>query len=64
MATFSNAQNLCTVKITLVRFVYRGSYMSVPVLLNLLSELWKRDKMQAEQFIVSLFCNKLNKTKK
>ena len=40
---------------------YRGSYMSAHVLLNLLNELGKRDKMQGLPIILSLFRNKLNK---
>ena len=35
--------------------------MSAHVLINLLTELWKRDKMQGLQSILSLFRNKLNK---
>ena len=39
----------------------RGSYMSVHVLLNLLKELRKRDKMRGLPSILSLFCNEFNK---
>ena len=35
--------------------------MSAHVLLNLINELGKRDKMQSLPSILSLFCNKLNK---
>ena len=35
--------------------------MSAPVLLNLLNELGKRDKMQGLPNILSLFHNELNK---
>ena len=35
--------------------------MSAHVLLNLLNELWTRDKMQGLQSILSLFPNKFNK---
>ena len=35
----------------------RGSYMSAHVLLNLLNELGKRDKMQGLPSILSLFRN-------
>ena len=35
--------------------------MHAHVLLNLLNELWKRDKMQGLPSILSLFSNKLNK---
>ena len=37
------------------------SYMSVHVLLNLLNELGKRDKMRGLSSMLSLFCNKFNK---
>ena len=39
----------------------RGSYMYAHVLLNLLNELRKRDKMQGSPSILSLFRNKFNK---
>ena len=39
----------------------RGSYMSAPVLLNLLNELRKRDKMRGLLSILSLFRNTFNK---
>ena len=35
--------------------------MSAHVLLNLLNELGKRDKMRGLPIILSLFCNKVNK---
>ena len=35
--------------------------MSAPVLLNLLSKLWKRDKMRGLSSILSLFRNEFNK---
>ena len=35
--------------------------MSAHVLLNLLNDLWKRDKMRGLPSILSLFCNELNK---
>ena len=35
--------------------------MSTPVLLNLLNELGKSDKMQGFPSILSHFCNKFNK---
>ena len=41
--------------------VYRGSYMSAHVLLNLLNELGKRDKMRGLPSILSLFCNEFDK---
>ena len=42
----------------------RVSYMSAPVLLNLLNELSKSDKMQGLLSILSLFHNKFNKFNK
>ena len=44
--------------------LYRGSYTSVHVLLNLLNELRKRDKMRGVSSILSLFRNELNKFNK
>ena len=41
--------------------LYRGSYMSAHVLLNLLNKLRKRDKMRGLPSILSLFRNKFNK---
>ena len=41
--------------------IYRGSYMSAHVLLNLLNELGKRDKMRGLPSILSLFRSKFNK---
>ena len=43
------------------RGVNRGSYMSAHVLLNLLNELGKRDKMRGLPSILSLFRNEFNK---
>ena len=37
--------------------LHGGSYMSAHVLLNLLNELGKRDKMRGLPSILSLFCN-------
>ena len=42
-------------------YLYRGSYMSAHVLLNLLNELRKRDKMRGLPSILSLFCNEFDK---
>ena len=42
----------------------RGSYMSAHVLLILLNELGKRDKMRGLPSILSLFCNEFNKFNK
>ena len=42
-------------------YINRESYMSAHVLLNLLNELGKRDKMRGLPSILSLFCNKFNK---
>ena len=41
--------------------VNRGSYMSAHVLLNLLKELGKRDKMRGSLSILFLFPNEFNK---
>ena len=41
--------------------IYRGSYMSVHVLLNLLNELGKSDKIGGLPSILLLFCNKFIK---
>ena len=41
--------------------LYRGSYMSAHVLLNLSNGLGKRDKMRGLPSILSLFRNKFNK---
>ena len=41
--------------------VNRGSYMSAHVLLDLLNELRKRDKMRGLSSILSLFRNEFNK---
>ena len=41
--------------------LHRGSYMSAHVLLNLLNELGKRDKMRGLPSILFLFRNELNK---
>ena len=43
------------------KLINRGSYMSAHVLLNLLNELGKRDKMRGLPSILSLFRNKFNK---
>ena len=44
--------------------VNRGSYMSAHVLLNLLNELRKRDKMRGLLSMLSLFRNEFNKFNK
>ena len=41
--------------------LHRGSYMSAYVLLNLLNELGKRDKMRGLPSVLSLFRNEFNK---
>ena len=46
-----------------VRGVHRGSYISAHVLLNLLNELGKSDKMRGLPSILSLFRNDFNKFK-
>ena len=48
-------------KLRLHPMLYRGSYMSAHVLLNLLNELGKRDKMRGLPSILSLFRNEFNK---
>ena len=40
--------------------IYRGSYMTAHVLLNLLNKLRKSDKMRSLPSILSLFRNKFN----
>ena len=40
--------------------IYRESYMSAHVLLNLLNELGIRNKTRGLQGILSLFCSKFN----
>ena len=50
--------------IELVIRLYRGSYMSAHVLLILLNELGKRDKMRGLSSILSLFRNEFNKVNK
>ena len=40
---------------------HQDSYMSAHVLLNLLNELGKRDKMPGLLSILSLFCNEFDK---
>ena len=47
-----------------LNIVYRGSYMSAYVLLNLLNELGKRDKMRGLPSILSPFRNEFNKFNK
>ena len=44
--------------------LYRGSYMSAHVLLNLLNELGKIDNMRGLPSILSLFRNEFNKFNK
>ena len=40
---------------SVVQMLYIGSYMSANVLLNLLNELGKRDKVRGSSSILSLF---------
>ena len=42
-------------------YIYRGSYTSDHVLMNLLNQLGKRDEMRGLLSILSLFRNKFNK---
>ena len=46
------------------KLLHRGSYMSDHVLINLLNELRKRDKMRGLPSIISLFRNEFNKFNK
>ena len=57
------AENSCQYHIvpSVVLELHRGSYMSAHVLLNLLNELGKRDKMRGLPSILSLFRNEFNK---
>ena len=50
-----------TLKLCGIYLTYRGSYMSAHVLLNLLNEFGKRDKMRGLPSILSLFRNEFNK---
>ena len=50
-----------TLNLRLGKSIYRGSYMSAHVLLNLLNELGKRYKKRGLSSIVSLFWNEFNK---
>ena len=59
-SNFENTSHNC-VDLVYRRGIHRGSYMSANVLLNLLNELGKRDKMQGLPSILSLFCNKFIK---
>ena len=47
--------------VIMLGMIYRGPYMSAYVLLNLLNELGKRDKMRGLPSILSLFRNEFNK---
>ena len=51
----------CLKVLTNHKIKHRGSYMSAHVLLNLLNELGKRDKMRGLSSILSLFRNEFNK---
>ena len=44
-------------------YLHRGSNMSAHILLNLLNELWKRDKLRGWPSSLSLFRNEFNKLK-
>ena len=60
MYHFAACMTLCNVHYTLYD-LHRGSNMSAHVLLNLLNELGKRDKMRGLPSILSLFRNEFNK---
>ena len=51
----------CSSELRIKMHIYRGSYMSAHVLLNLLNQLGKRDKMRGLPRILSLFHNSFNK---
>ena len=53
-----SCQKVC---VALHYLLYRGSYISAHVLLNLLNESGKRDKMRGLPNILSLFRNEFNK---
>ena len=65
MKNYPGCKELTIIKDPLVleplKFLHRGSYMSAHVLLNLLNELGKRDKMRGLPSILSLFRNEFNK---
>ena len=48
-----------SIHVYLNHYLYSGSYMSVHVLLNLLNELGKKDKMRGLPSILSLFATSL-----
>ena len=50
-----------SIAIDILYYFHRGSYMSAHVLLILLNELGKRDKMRGLPSILSLLCNEFNK---
>ena len=56
-----NIGRISILKIKVIVSAYSGSNMSAHVLLNLINELGKRDKMRGSPSILSLFRNKLNK---
>ena len=53
--------NLLEIPLVQKGLINRGSYMSAHVLLNLLNELGKRDKMRGLPSILSLLRNEFNK---
>ena len=62
MITLSTDHNLKIIPLAQFKLkIYRGSYMSAHVLLILLNELGKRDKMRGLPSILSLFRNEFNK---
>ena len=65
MGLLSGIARACLVIINILFLVRnlknRGSYMSAHVLLNLLNELGKRDKMRGLPSILFLFRNEFNK---
>ena len=62
MLTLSTDHNPKMIQLAqFIHKIYRGSYMSAHVLLNLLNELRKRDKMRGLPSILSLLRNEFNK---
>ena len=53
--------NFRSLRVVILHRFYRGSHMSAHVLLNLLNDLGKRDKMRGLSSILSLFHNEFNK---
>ena len=64
LRTYGQIYNVFTIEMKFqsdLNAIYRGSYMSAHILLNLLNELGKSDKMRGLPSILSLFRNEFNK---